>query len=74
MAHNPLNDLYVESVEDVSRDTHPYWEIASAICNRDLRRLQTQVAHRSQKKHLRAHEKEEMRTPATSSELQQAEQ
>lgn len=59
MAHNPLNDLYVDSVEEVSRDTQPYWEIASAICNRDLRRHQAQLAHRLQKKHHHAHVKEE---------------
>jgi hypothetical protein len=73
MAHNPLNDLYVESVEEVSRDTQPYWEIASAICNRDLRRHQTQVAHRIQKKHHHARAKEESRAQAALSHSQKAE-
>ncbi len=50
MAHNPLNDLYVDSVEEVSRDTQPYWEIAYAICNRDLHRHQMQLTLRLQKK------------------------
>jgi hypothetical protein len=59
MAHNPLNDLYVDSVEEVSKDTQPYWEIASAICNRDLRRHQSEIAQRLQKKHHHAHVKEE---------------
>jgi hypothetical protein len=58
MAHNPFNDLYVDSVEEVTRDTQPYWEIASAICNRDLRRHQTQLARRLQKKYHHAHVKE----------------
>lgn len=58
MAHNPLNDLYVDSVEEVTLDTQPYWEIASAICNRDLRRYQLQMTRRLQKKHRSAHVKE----------------
>ncbi len=59
MAHNPLNDLYVDSVEEVTLDTQPYWEIASAICNRDLRRYQMQMARRLQKKHRSDRAKEE---------------
>lgn len=73
MAHNPLNDLYVDSVEEVSRDTHPYWEIASAICNRDLRRHQTKVAHRLHKKHPAAPVKEESPAQPVSREMQEAE-
>lgn len=77
MAHNPFNDLYVESVEEVSRDTQPYWEIASAICNRDLRRHQSQVAQRLQKKqHQRhphhAHVKEEAQAHHPSREMPEA--
>lgn len=71
MAHNPFNDLYVDSVEEVTRDTQPYWEIASAICNRDLRRHQTQVAHRLQKKQHLAPVKEESHAHHASRELRE---
>jgi hypothetical protein len=74
MAHNPLNDLYVDSVEEVSRDTQPYWEIASAICNRDLRRHQTQVAHRLTQKQPRPHSKEESHAQPALSASQEAAQ
>ncbi len=40
MAHNPFNDLYVDSLDEVRRDEWRSWEIAVAICNRDIKSLQ----------------------------------
>ena len=37
MAHNPFNDLYVESLEPIMIEARQSWEIASAICNREVR-------------------------------------
>jgi len=37
MAHNPFNDLYVDTLEDVVREARRAWEIGLAICNREAR-------------------------------------
>lgn len=40
MAHNPFNDLYVDSLDDVMRDARRSWELTAAICNRGVRQYQ----------------------------------
>jgi len=47
MAHNPFNDLYVDSLDDVMRDARRSWEIAAAICHREIRHYQPKVPQSS---------------------------
>jgi|GEM_PF-5760122 len=55
MAHNPLNDLYVDSLDDVMRDARRSWEITTAICNRELRTYHAKVetSHLTQRNPIR---------------------
>ena len=56
MAHNPFNDLYVDSLDDVMRDARRSWEITAAICNREVRQYQVKAekSHATNKRSIRS--------------------
>jgi hypothetical protein len=70
MAHNPFNDLYVESLEPIMSEARHSWEIASAICNREVRnyhpkQLKSRARHANEHT-TSAHASGETVTPTTS--------